>query len=172
MVRERARVDLDPKRKTGRGPDYRGTICGILDCSDKVRARGMCAKHYRRWFRSGTPGRLHPRRGPTPDLDRYREIALLRAEGHSLRSIAREFGITYQRVSQILHYMTQMGWRVPEVPAGRPPGPSDEIVRRTQQIAAYRARGWTWQRIADHYGKTQSAVICSYHYYRERVGVQ
>jgi hypothetical protein len=30
-------------------------ICSVLDCNRVVRARGLCAKHYKRWLRYGDP---------------------------------------------------------------------------------------------------------------------
>jgi hypothetical protein len=74
-------------------------------CVDQVLSRGMCAKHYCRWWRHGDANVvLKP--GPPPKDTSVSRRALLIEDCNSLGSIAaaaRKHGISRQRVWQIVN---------------------------------------------------------------------
>ena len=85
-----------------------GKTCFIVEedgvrCDRPAVARGMCSKHHMRWYLHGDP-HVNMKRGrkalyTTEDAKR---MVILRHQGLTLKEIGEQYGMSKQRVFQIL----------------------------------------------------------------------
>jgi hypothetical protein len=93
---------------------YVGVLCAEDGCGDDAVARGLCKRHYGQAWREGTikikspwqpkprsPKHAPPRPLAVPDERCYR-IEVLRRQGMTYREIGAQFGISHERVRQLL----------------------------------------------------------------------
>ena len=77
------------------------TDCRIGDCEAAARSKGLCAKHYMRVYRHGSPAVVlgHQEVGDMFDID----IISKHAQGSSMRQIAKDLNITRYHVARTIN---------------------------------------------------------------------
>lgn len=81
-------------------PRVNAGSCRVSDCNRPAKARGLCHSHWRRWRMYGDPEATTPAVADRNERDK--KIRDLRRQGLTLAEIGRHFGLTRQRVQQIL----------------------------------------------------------------------
>lgn len=74
-------------------------MCKIEGCTNKSRSRGMCQKHYWKWWKHGAS--THPDQPKLSGETKW-QITLLYLDGESQRSIASILGVTRHQVRAAL----------------------------------------------------------------------
>ena len=75
-------------------------MCKVPECPNPSRSRGMCSKHYTRWWKhkDSTKGSIH---NPPTGLQKF-FVVLNYLDGMSQRKIALAVGISRWQVAKIL----------------------------------------------------------------------
>ena len=81
-------------------PQY-DPVCLVPDCDNPSRTRGYCKHHYYRFQYWGDATRFNPN-WHRKQLDRNTAIVILYDAGYTLDTVAKLFGITRERVRQIV----------------------------------------------------------------------
>ena len=86
---------------------FKKPLCSVVDadgqCQNMAWARGMCEKHYRRWYTHGSPT-VKKQTGPHGRFDEKAigDVLEARAQGETLSGIAKRYGVSKQRIWYII----------------------------------------------------------------------
>jgi len=75
-----------------------GVTCSIMDCGDVVIAKGLCAKHYQRWYAHGDPNH-EPDVWPVGSRKPYRDgYWMIKAPGHAEARLSGGWAVEHRKV--------------------------------------------------------------------------